>query len=144
MRRALSFTVLLLVLGVGPASFAGTPGFQAGLWETQVVVTMEGLPVAVPPTKTTVKACHTADNAVPDTSDKAHKCDVVDQKIDGSRVTWKVVCKNGKNTSEGQGEITYAGDTYTGTVTTTIAAGGGQQFKSIMKLTGKRLGDCPK
>lgn len=65
-------------------------------------------------------------------------CTVSDQKITASSVTWKMTC-TGQMAMTGEGQMQFRGDTYTGTMTMTMAQGA-----MAMNVSGKRVGDCQK
>src|SRR5262249_26618358 len=65
------------------------------------------------------------------------RCKVSGYKVSGNKVTWSMACDPPPQAMTGTGEMTYAGDTYTGVVTVNS---GGRGF--TMKYSGKRLGDC--
>ena len=98
--------------------------------------------MAIPAQKHTVTACHTREKPAPDTSDKSSECTMVEQKFEGSKLTWKMRCMSKEGTTEGSGEITYAGTTYSGTFTMNMAMEG-QKMRAVTRLKGRRLGDCP-
>jgi hypothetical protein len=77
-----------------------------GKWEITLETTMEGLPVAMPPTRTTDTQCLTPKDAVLEGS-KDQKCTVTEQKVEGGKVSWAVTCP-GKSRVEGTGTIAYA------------------------------------
>jgi hypothetical protein len=133
----------LAVLLVAPAALAEGPGYQPGEWEVTTVTTMKGLPMEVPAQKQTLRQCLDGKAAVPDTARKDEKCTVLEQKVEGGKVTWKIRCKDAQSTSEGQGEVTYSATSYAGTMTFVINAGG-QTIKADMKMNGRRVGDCKK
>ncbi|TRZ97401.1 MAG: DUF3617 family protein, partial [Deltaproteobacteria bacterium] len=98
--------------------------------------------------------CLTREDLVPK-GEKEKDCKVVDQKVVGNTVSWRIVCKEG----EGEGEITYRGTTYNGTFKLKMVEGGEATRKRTsrkksaedeetmtmnMKLAGKYLGPCPK
>ena len=116
-----------------------------GNWEVKMEMSMPGMP-AMPPITTT--QCITKEDALD--PQKAVQgppggrgggggnCKVSDYKVDGNKVTYAMSCEGAEKMS-GTGEFTYAGDTYTGTMTVNAAGRG-----MTMKYSGKRLGDCTK
>ena len=112
---------------------------------------MPNMPAGMmPPTKTT--QCITKEEADDPTKGlptapqrgrgPAPDCKVSDRKIVGNKVTWTMTCE-GPNAMNGTGEMTYAGDSYTGHLMMNIARGG-QTMAMTMNMSGKRLGDCVK
>ena len=113
-----------------------------GNWEVKMEMSMPGMP-AMPPIATT--QCITKEDALDPQkslqqapSGRGGNCKVSDYKVEGSKVTYAISCE-GPEKMSGNGEFTYAGDTYTGTMTVNAAGRG-----MTMKYSGKRLGDCTK
>ena len=132
----------VVLLGQGTASWA--VDMRDGQWETTVVTTMDGAGGAMPAMTSTVSNCLTKDKPVPDANpnpDQAKDCQVLDQKISGNTVSWRVVCNQDGNKMDGSGTMTYQGASYTGTMRTTSVAEG-QTMKALMKLSGRYLGPC--
>jgi hypothetical protein len=108
-------------------------------------MSMPGMPMSMPPT--TSKQCITpADAADPQKAmppqgrgGNASDCKVSDYKMDGNKVTWSMACE-GRQPMTGKGELVYAENAYTGTMTMDMQGRGAM----TMKYTGKRLGDCKK
>jgi len=79
---------------------------------------------------------------VPQTAQKDQNCKVLDQKITGNKVAWKVKCIQNGSVTEGEGEITYSGTTYAGTLRTKVTDKSGLVMHSTAKMKGRRIGDC--
>jgi hypothetical protein len=62
---------------------------------------------------------------------------VSDYKVTDNKVTWKMAC-TGREAMTGEGEMTFAGDSYTGLMKMMMPQG-----SMAMTMSGKRLGDCP-
>ncbi len=112
-----------------------------GKWEHTVEVKMEGMPGA-PVMPLTTTQCMTQKDLVPKSSDKDANCTTLEQKITGNKVVWKTKCIEKGSVTESEGEITYNGTTYTGTMKTKITEKRGQVMNSTMKMKGRRIGDC--
>jgi hypothetical protein len=132
--------VALCLFGPSGRAFAQIP-LRDGNWEVTVQVQVPGMPMKMPDIKDV--RCLTRDQlkdpslAMPSASpDSNNDCKVSDYKATGTKATWTMACTVPMPIS-GSGEITYAGDTYSGSMT--LATGGGD---ATMKFTGKRLGDC--
>lgn len=141
-----TFLTGVLFCGVmfGSLAFAGV-NMQAGNWETTVEMKMEGMPFPMPPTTYKMTQCLTQKDMVPNTSTRDRKCEIRDQKIIGNKVTWKMICVDGQGRSEGDGEITYSGSSFKGVIRTKMMTKDpSETMRSIMNMTGKRLGNCPK
>jgi hypothetical protein len=144
MDRWIQRIMLLGAVAVIFAAIVVTPAraqvnMAEGKWEVTSEVTMEGMPFQIPPTKTT--QCITKENAVP-TGEKDRNCKVLSQSMKGNTVTWKVRCEEKEGTTEGEGEITYSGASYKGTMQARMTEKGGKTQTVKMKLSGKRIGDC--
>lgn len=128
-------------------AFPGQVNMHEGKWQLTMETKMEGLPFQVPVVPYTTTQCITKDDLVPRNTagPKDQKCEIIDRKIAGSKVTWKVKCVNPQAVSEGEGEITYSGDSYAGRMRTKITDNGTKQvMTSTTVMKGRRIGDCSK
>jgi hypothetical protein len=135
----------VLVFSIPITSFADV-NMKEGNWETTIAMEMEGMPFPMPPVTSKVTQCITKKDLVPRTANKEQKCDIKDQKISGNKVSWRMVCVDKNGTMEGQGEITYAGNSYQGMVKTKtiLKDNPNEAMTSTMKLNGRWLGACSK
>jgi hypothetical protein len=141
MRATRLIVLALLALACSRAASAQIQlPLREGNWELTVQVELPGMP-KMPDVKDT--RCLTRDMlkdpaaAVPSASpDSNNDCKVSDYQTAGNRATWKMVCTVPMPLS-GSGEVTYAGDTYTGSISLSMAG-----TPATMKFNGKRLGDC--
>lgn len=142
---AISFlaATLAAVVTSGPACAAG-PNMKDGMWEITSKMEMPGrTDVAMP--QQTVKHCLTKKDVedpkrmTPSAGDQ-NRCKMTDYKLQGNTASWKVACEG---QGSGAGTVTYNGDSYTGSQTMAINAGG-QAMNMKMNFTGRRVGDCPK
>jgi hypothetical protein len=133
------FTALIM-----SAVLAYAADMQEGNWETTVEMKMEGAPFPMPPMSFNDTKCLTKKDMVPNTAQKDQKCEVIDQKVVGSKATWKIRCADKDGTTEGQGEIIYKGSSYTGNMQMKMTPKNrsGQPMNINYKLTGRRLGNC--
>jgi len=113
---------------------------REGEWETTMEMKMEGMPFAIPPTKTT--QCITKDNMVPKQKEGNKNCKTKSQQVIGNKVTWTVECVDGGSTTEMQGEITYNGDSYKGNITIKTKDQSGKTMVSTGVMSGRRIGEC--
>jgi hypothetical protein len=136
---------ILVAMLCGGAFFVFTPvwavDMKEGMWEHTMEVKMEGVP-GVPPMPFTTTQCMTKEDLVPKSSENEGNCKVIEQKITGNKVVWKVRCLEKDSTVESEGEITYNGTTYSGSQKTKITEKGGQTMTSTAKMKGRRIGDC--
>jgi hypothetical protein len=129
----------LLVLAPASPSEAQV-NMRDGKWEITSEMSMEGMPFQMPPTKTT--QCITKENLVPQSGERKDSCKVLSQSIVGNKVTWKVRCVEKDVTTEGEGEITYTGNSYKGAMTARMTDKSGKTETVKMKLSGLRVGEC--
>jgi hypothetical protein len=108
-----------------------------GKWEHTVEVKMEGMPGA-PVMPFTTTQCMTQKDLVP----CERNCTIDEEKITGNKIVWKKKCIEKSSVTESEGEITYNGTTYSGTMKTKITEKRGQVINSTMKMKGRRIGDC--
>ncbi|HEV8199782.1 MAG TPA: DUF3617 family protein [Candidatus Polarisedimenticolia bacterium] len=127
----LGFT--LLALAADPPAAAPAKGDQ---WEVQSQMSLEGMPMPMPPQKVVVCAPKEW-KAPPGGADEKRKCTVSDFQMTGNKATWKTHCE-GPPPMDGTGEITRDGaNAFTGAIKLTSG-----EAAMTIKLTGKRLGDC--
>lgn len=119
---------------------AATMNMHEGEWETTMEMKMEGMPVAIPPVKTT--QCITKENMVPRQKEENKNCRIKTQQVVGNKVTWTVECVERGTTSEMQGEITYNGDSYKGNITIKAKDESGKIMVSTGVMSGRRIGEC--
>jgi len=126
--------------------FAGVTTAQAdidvkeGLWEISNHIEMSGMPIKLP--DTTITQCIDKTKIIPKTDDKINKyCKVIDQKVDGDTVSWKMECKNNM---ESEGSVTYHGETFEGSITTKMEVPNMGVMTMTITATGKRIGECDK
>jgi hypothetical protein len=122
--------------------FAQAP-VRDGRWEVSTEMDMPGMPMKMPPMKSTQcitkEQANDPSHAVPkDARDKNGDCKVSDYKIDGNKVTWTMKCE-GQTAMTGNGEIVYGANTYDGWMKIKTP-----DTEMTMKYTAKRLGDCTK
>jgi hypothetical protein len=115
---------------------------QEGEWETTINMKMEGLAFSIP--SITTKQCITNDNLVPNASPAKGKdtCKVKDQKVTGNKVTWSGTCVDKDQKSEYEGEITYSGSSYQGTMKFKTIEKSGETMSMAGTMTGRRIGEC--
>src|SRR3954469_313913 len=113
-KLAFAFALLTLV----PVALAAGKMMREGQWEITSTVEMNGR--AMPP-QTFQKCVKPEDVKDPQgmikNSHKSSDCDQKDIKVTGSTVSFSMVCHKGGNTQTGHGEITYSGESYSGTMT---------------------------
>jgi len=129
-RRSLKFFAVFLSGIAGPALASDAAG---NLWETTSQMSMEGMPMQMPVQRVT--RCVAKDWSQPPASEnQGDECTTSDFVHEDDMITWTSVCANGMS---GEGKITFDGDTYTGEVRY-----GSSEGDMVIKLTGKRVGEC--
>jgi hypothetical protein len=90
------------------------------------------------------KVCLSPSDPVPMAREDRNVCKIGHTQVKESTVTWKVTCDDpGEGAKgEGSGTITYSGDTFQGTMETSMEIPGEPKMKVSMSLKGKRLGPC--
>jgi hypothetical protein len=144
MKRRYLYFPIGIVLCVGALFVpnpAGAIDMKEGMWEHTMEVKMEGIP-GVPPMPFTTTQCMTKKDLVPRSSENKQNCKILEQKIIGNKVVWKVRCTEKDSVVESEGDITYNGTSYSGNQKTKITEKGGQVMTSTAKMKGRRIGDC--
>ncbi|TFH29409.1 MAG: DUF3617 domain-containing protein [Deltaproteobacteria bacterium] len=134
-RQTVVLFALILFCAAGTAHPAGVD-MKEGNWEisSETSMVMEGM--SMPPMSNKSTYCLTREDPVPA---KDKDCKVVNHKVSGNKVSWRMECKKG----EGEGEISYHGTTYNGFMKMKSVEDG-ETMTMNMKLAGKYLGPCPK
>jgi hypothetical protein len=132
MSRFIRTATLALAALLAPA-FAAAETEPGEEWEQTTQMEMKGMPFAMP--ATTYKFCKpTGDWSEPPAARKDADCKTTEVKRSGNTMKWKVVC-TGEEKMEGEGEMTWSGQSYTGKMDMHMAQG-----DMSMKMSGKRLG----
>ena len=129
---------VLILHGVQPARAA--PDVRPGLWETTITSNIPGMPMAPPPV--THQSCITKDDLVPRDRKAPDECQRIEHNVDGDSVTWTVECEQHGMKTQGNGRITYVGDTFSGQIEMTLQGGPGGSMKMTQVMQGRRVGDC--
>jgi len=135
----ITFGGFLLVSGL---VFAEGPNISEGMWEITSKSRMEGLPYPMPEMSFKMKQCLTKEDFIPKTKEKEENCKITDKKISGNNVKWTVRCEDNGETSVSEGDITYTGSSYKGTIKTTVTDKNGSVMKMNSEMTGKMIGPC--
>jgi len=137
LRQTVVLFALILFCATGSAQSAGVD-MKDGEWEISSETSMTMGAMSMPPSASKSTYCLTREDLVPK-SEKDKECRIVNQKVVGNTVSWRMECKK----AEGEGEITYRGSTYKGNFRMKMVDEG-QTMTMNMKLAGKYLGPCPK
>lgn len=138
------FIFVLFSALIMPAVIAYAVDMQDGNWETTVEMKMEGAPFPMPPMKFNDAKCLSKKDMVPKTAQKDQKCETLEQKVSGNKVTWKIRCSDKDGVTEGQGEVVYKGNSYAGNMKMKMTPKdkSSQPMNINYKLNGRRIGDC--
>lgn len=118
-------------------SIAEAVDLKEGLWEMTSKMEMKGMPMEMPSQK--FRQCITKDKAVPmETEDKDVKCKVMEQKVSGNTIFWKVICKDKEGETIITGKGTYHSDKFDGETKVKTSDG----MEMIQHVKGKWIGKC--
>lgn len=131
----LGVVIFTLIVAFPMALVGAEPNIKYGQWETTIETEMVGIPMKQP--AVTHTQCLTKETLVPDNSPPNSECKMVEKKILGNTATWRMECDGDQGPAEMTGKITYAGDTFEGTIKINT-----QGVTMIQTLSGKYLGDC--
>lgn len=130
---------IMLLVGGGAGTAHAAVDMQGGEWETTINTTVSMPGESIPPMVTTIRECLTPKDAVPGV--KEENCKITKLKEVGNKVFWSMVCEEKGSRTEGEGEVTYHRTSYQGTIRGKVIEGG-ETMKTLMKISGKRLGPC--
>jgi hypothetical protein len=134
MVRSASLASLALLLAAPPAGGRAedVPKEPGVYWEQSVQMEMAGFSM---PAQTHKVCISKKGMEEPPRGRNDDKCEMTDVKRTGSRMTWKMKCKDG---TTGEGDITSGPDSFDGTMTMHT-----QGHDATMKMKGKKVGgDC--
>ena len=136
------WAVLAIFIYPGAVATAGDLNLTEGYWETSVTIRIEGGFMPVPAIKSS--KCITHEDPLPNSvKSSSMNCRVFDQAIEGNDVSWRLECGDAKGTMQGQGKITYAGESYSGEMEVLVTEiGGNRHAKLEYLMKGSRVRDC--
>jgi len=124
----------VLALFVTPAQAQGVDD----LYEVTVKMEMAGMPMSMP--AMTQRSCVKKGGSDADSVPHQENCKVTDTKRAGNKLTFTMVC-TGRDAMTGNGEFTYAGDGYSGTIRFRGKMEG-QDMEMTQAIAGRRVGAC--
>lgn len=131
--------IAMTVVFIGNA-FAGS-NINPGLWEITIETEMVGTPempdMNIPPQTHT--QCLSKEDLVPQSEEASNECKITDVRVSDDTVSWKIVCSGKNGSMEGEGVITYMGDSLKGVMNMVIS---GADMKIRNKMKGHRIGEC--
>ena len=138
--------IVLAAALIAPVVACAKGNLKPGNWHMKVTHEFVGAPFTPPPTE--LDQCITqqqADDPKQMAKSGNKDCEPADVKMEGNKLTFKVVCHGHGGTQTGTGEIVYTGgDSYTGTTTVEMDNPKMGHVKMINHTTATRTGDCPK
>lgn len=134
LKYVLSSAALLASLTSIPAQ-AAEIDMKPGMWQWTMTTEMKGMPFALPPT--TYSSCTTTEDLVPKQPKEPKGCKMLENKISGNDVTWKMECNGEGGQALSEGKMTYSGTTAKGEVQVTT-----QGMAMTSKISGLRTGEC--
>ena len=126
-----SIRIAVVVCGLAVSVVTAQGPMRPGNWESTVQMQMPGM--SMPAMKDA--RCVTAEqlkDPVKSLPSAAPGCSMSDDTASGNVITWTIACKE----MAGTAEITFKGDTYEGQTNVT------SPHAMVIKMSGKRLGDC--
>ncbi len=136
-----SISTLLMIVFITSLALAGSgPAMQEGLWEITTTTEMPGMPVNIPPVKST--QCLSKKNFVPRKNTQGQECKISNTQIKGNTVSWVVQCTSKGSTMDGTGTITYQDTTCEGTIKMNMQNPGQQKMTINSRISGRYVGVC--
>lgn len=140
MSKKIGAVVCAFVVGSSLAACSGGgPNLEEGLWEITTEVDMPGMPMKIPPM--VYRQCLTKEEMVPKQGPGDQEiCNYSSPKTKGDTVSWSVECQSPGGKTRSDGEITYRGTSFDGTLTMSMT--GVIEMSGSNRLSGRRIGDC--
>ena len=136
------WAVLAIVFFPGMAA-AAELNLVEGYWETFVTIHMSGGFLPMPSIKS--GKCISRQDPLPNTAQSGSRCRIADKTVAGNDVSWRIECEDDKGKMEGQGKITYAGETFSGGMEMLVTEiGGDRRAKMQYVMRGNRMRACDK
>lgn len=113
-----------------------------GYWDTLITIRVQGGIMPVPVIKSS--KCITRKDPLPNSTQSSMRCRISGEAIVGNDVSWRIECADDKGKMEGQGKITYAGESFNGgmDVLVTEIGGGDRHLKMQYVMRGNRVRAC--
>ena len=124
---------LLATLMINISVNASEIDIEDGMWEWTTVMEMLGM--SLPPM--TYSSCVTKEDLIPQESSTEQQCKMIENKIVGNSVKWKMTCSSEAGVSTSEGKMTYNGSTANGEIKITT-----QGMTMVSKIKGHRTGGC--
>jgi len=133
-----SLLSLLLLFICGHHAFAVE--FEAGEWETEVRIEING---AIFPVPFSTKKCLSPEDPIPNTTANNANCNISDVSDSDNQLGWILHCDDEKGSLHGVGNITFNDKGFTGVMAMEIRDNEGKlQNKHRSLMSGLRKGPC--
>jgi hypothetical protein len=141
-RKAAGWVLAAMMWLPALASAAEELNLEDGYWDTYVTIRARGGILPVPAIKSS--KCITRDDPIPNSTHSASlNCRILDKRITGNDVSWRLECADDKGHMEGQGKITYAGKTFDGGMDMEVTQlEDGRHAKLNYVMRGERVRAC--
>lgn len=113
--------------------------FNPGEYEIISKVEMAGMPLTLPPQTTT--ECMTEEDLIIKDETSDQDCEIKEVKEVGNTISWKMKCTQEGQTIDSSGRITYAGNSFKGTILVNMVTQAGNMTATTI-MEGKRIGKC--
>lgn len=114
--------------------------FEAGEWETEVRIEVNG---AIFPVPFTSKKCLSPEDPIPNTTANNANCKISDVSDTDNSLNWTLHCDDKKGTIDGVGGVTFNDNGFTGSMDMEIRDDEGElENKHRSLMTGVRKGPC--
>jgi len=136
MKRTISAVIGVMLLL--PTGLFAADSIRDGYWEVTSQTEMPGMPMKIP--ASTIKHCYSKEDVKDQKKVIARdkNCTMTDYKISGDKVTWAMKC-TGQSAGTFNGETIFSADAYISTMKMKT-----QGQNMMVKVKGKRIGECPK
>jgi len=142
MRVSMKRAARRVAVAGGVVALAMAPVAQAqgtdDLYEVTIRMEMVGMPMQMP--AMTQRSCVKKGGSDADAVPRRENCNVTDARRAGNKVTFSMVC-TGRDAMTGNGEMTYSGDGYAGTIRMKGKMEG-QDMEMTQAISGRRVGAC--
>lgn len=128
----------VLFLFVGGCSDS-KPDLKAGKWQITAQVVMAGTPFTLAPM--VYEECLSQSDIIPKVDEDEPDCQLQGPTVNGNTASWLSVCTDRDGSvAKNKGSITYAGETFSGTLHIDIT--GSQPMSAENTLSGRYIGNC--
>ena len=135
----MKFNVIFFSL-IALLPLAAHAGVNPGLWEA--TVTASSTMAGSAPVSEKTSYCITEKDPVPALGgNNTDACKIINQKVSGGSVSWRMRCDTPLGMMDSKGKITYRGDTAKGLIEMSVKSPSGT-VNMQQSLNAKRIGDC--